>query len=233
RPEPIYVGVGRRPTALAVAPDASRAYVADTLGDAIAVVDLQKARRIADIALGPQPDLTSSQRGEMLFHDAHLSHDGWMSCHRCHSDGHTSGRLADTLADGSFSTPKRVLSLLGAGDTAPWAWNGAMPDLETQVRRSIESTMQGRKPSAQQVGDLVAYLKSLSPPPSRQRLRGILDKAALHRGEAVFAKQACTICHMPPLFTSAKTYEVGLADELGQRKFNPPSLRGLSQGGPF
>ena len=38
-----------------------------------------------------------------------------MSCHSCHTDGHTSGRLADTLGDDTFGTPKRVLSLLGLG----------------------------------------------------------------------------------------------------------------------
>ena len=57
---------------------------------------------------------------------AKLAHDGWFSCHSCHTDGHTNSRLNDSLGDGSFGAPKRVLSLLGVNDTAPWAWNGGI-----------------------------------------------------------------------------------------------------------
>ncbi len=35
------------------------------------------------------------------------------------------------------------------------------------------------------------------------------------------------------MYTSGKTYDVGLADEAGNRTFNPPSLRGVGQGGPY
>jgi cytochrome c peroxidase len=38
---------------------------------------------------------------------------------------------------------------------------------------------------------------------------------------------------MPPTYTSHKSYDVGLTDEVGNREFNPPSLRGVSQGGPY
>ena len=34
-------------------------------------------------------------------------------------------------------------------------------------------------------------------------------------------------------YTSPDAYDVGLADEQGQKKFNPPSLRGVSQGESF
>ncbi|MEO1994427.1 MAG: YVTN family beta-propeller domain-containing protein, partial [Planctomycetaceae bacterium] len=32
-----------------------------------------------------------------------------------------------------------------------------------------------------------------------------------------------------PLYTSAESVDVGLVDENGRRRFNPPSLRGLGQ----
>jgi cytochrome c peroxidase len=60
-----------------------------------------------------------------------------------------------------------------------------------------------------------------------------VDEAAVERGRKVFGKQACSSCHTPPLYTSNKTYDVGLSDQAGQRLFNPPSLRGLSQGSSF
>ena len=60
-----------------------------------------------------------------------------------------------------------------------------------------------------------------------------VDAAAVSRGQAIFEEQACVKCHVPPLYTSAKTYDVGLTDQAGLRMFNPPSLRGVVHGGPF
>jgi YVTN family beta-propeller protein len=222
------VAVGRRPTAVVVAPDGPRAYVANTFGDSVSVLDVRAAKVLAEIPLGPRPPLAASDRGELLFHDARLSHDGWFSCHSCHTDGHTNGQLNDNLSDGSYGTPKRVLSLLGTRDTGPWAWDGRMPDLETQVRTSIASTMQGKPLAAEQVRDLTAYLRTLPPVSGVGRFhRG--DGSAVRRGEKIFAAQGCARCHAPPTFTSAKTYTVWP----GGGAFNPPSLRGVSQGERF
>jgi YVTN family beta-propeller protein len=227
------VPVGRRPTAVVTSPDGRRAYVANTFDDSVAVIDLKSVKVSATVPLGPQAELKPSDRGELLFHDARLSHEGWMSCQSCHTDGHSNGRLADTLGDGTYGTPKRVPSLLGVKDTAPYSWNGAMPDLASQVQKSVETTMRGKKLSAPQLRDLTAYLETLSPPPARARLLGQLDEAAVKRGGEVFGKHGCAICHASPTYTSAKTFDVGLADEAGQKMFNPPSLRGVGQGGPY
>jgi YVTN family beta-propeller protein len=225
--------VGRRPTALAVDAARRRAYVANTFADSISVVDLRGPRVIAEVRLGAVPEPRPEERGELLFHDARLSFEGWYSCQSCHPDGHTNGRLNDNFSDGSFGTPKRVLSLLGTKDTGPWAWNGKMPDLETQVRTSVKSTMQGQNPSAEQVRDLTAYLRTLSPPPGLLKARATIDAESLRRGRKVFAREKCATCHTPPTYTSPKAYDVGLRDEAGGSHFNPPSLRGVSQGGPY
>jgi YVTN family beta-propeller protein len=227
------LAVGQRPTAVLRSPDGKQAYVANTFGDSISVVDVAKGKVRGEIALGPQPQPSAADRGEMLFHDARLAHDGWFSCHSCHTDGHTNGGLADTLGDDSYGAPKRVLSLRGVGDTGPWNWNGRMPDLEGLVRKSIVTTMRGRSPTEEQVQALTAYLRTLAPAPSLARLRGATDDTAERRGRAVFDSQGCATCHVPPTYTSRKTYGVGLTDEVGNRDFNPPSLRGVSQGGPY
>ncbi|HEV3443886.1 MAG TPA: cytochrome c peroxidase [Gemmataceae bacterium] len=228
------VAVGRGPGAIVVGPEGHRAYVANEFSDSVSVVDLPKAKVIAEISLGKQGEVQPRDRGEMLFHDARLAHDGWLSCHSCHTDGHTNGLLNDNLGDGSFGAPKRVLSLLGSGDTAPYAWLGSMPDLESQVRKSILTTMHGRAPSDQQVQDLAAFLRSLPPPPALASLSGHGAKnGAVERGRAIFRDQGCVHCHAPPAYTSSRTYDVGLHDEVGNTHFNPPSLRGVSQGGPY
>jgi YVTN family beta-propeller protein len=222
------VALGGRPTELVVSPDGSRAYVVDELSDTISVVDAKEARRIAQISLGPQPELTLADRGERLFYDGRLSHDGWMSCHSCHTDGHSNGLLNDNLGDGSFGAPKRVLSLLGVGRTGPWAWNGGVEELQAQIKKSVETTMRGRSPKDNDVEALAAFLRTLTspPPPSAAAER---DQAAIKRGRHIFKTRHCDRCHTPPDYTSNATYDVGLKDEFNYRKFNPPSLRGVSQ----
>jgi YVTN family beta-propeller protein len=225
--------VGTGPGAVVTSPDGRRAYVANALSDSVSVVDVGEGKVTATVSLGPRAELKPSDRGELLFRDARLSLEGWMSCQSCHTDGHSSGRLADTLGDGTYGTPKRVPSLLGVKDTAPYAWDGSVPDLAAQVRKSVETTMRGKALSAEQVRDLTAYLESLAPPPARDRLVGKLDETAEGRGRDVFGKQGCTTCHAPPAYTSPKVHDVGLADEAGLKTFNAPSLRGAGQGGPY
>ena len=215
------LGEGRHPTAIASSKDKERAYIADTFGDRILIADLDKREISGQISLGPRRAPTPIERGEELFYDARLSHKGWLSCHSCHTDGHSNGLLSDTFGDGSFGAPKRVLSLIGVGDTAPWGWNGSFTNLEEQVQQSIHSTMGGSVPSEEEVACLTAYVKSLKPSPS-------LVVATAGRGQAIFMKH-CAECHQPPVYTSARTFDVALTDEVGNARFNPPSLRGLSQ----
>jgi YVTN family beta-propeller protein len=228
------VPVGRRPTAVRLSPDGCKAYVANTLDDSISVIDLAAAKVTATIPLGPKPELTLAQQGELLFYDARMSHDGWMSCHSCHSDGHANGERNDNLSDASFGAPKRVLSLLGVRGTLPLAWNGQVQTLRRQIENSLDLTMQREeRATADQIKALAAYVETLEIPPSVAALRGTADQAAIERGRATFARHDCGSCHAPPTFTSPAAYDVGLPDALGNKEFNPPSLRGVSHRGPF
>jgi YVTN family beta-propeller protein len=225
---PRRVVVGGRPMALTASPDASVVYIANALDDTVSVVAIGTGQVVATIALGPQRDLTAAERGERLFFSAKLSHDGWMSCHSCHSDGHTNNLSSDTLGDGSYGAPKRVPSLLGVAATGPWTWTGSITRLEDQAKKSIMTTMQGPKPSDQQVADLTAYLKKLVPP-ADAKTGSAPDPAAAARGKTAFEAHKCASCHVPPEYTSAERFDVGLTDEVGNRMFNPPSLRAASR----
>ena len=226
--------VGRNPVALELSPDGKQAFVANLLDDSVSLVNVEKRETITTISLGPTPELSLAQKGELLFHDGRLSHDNWMSCHSCHTDGHTNGQMNDNLSDRSFGASKRVLSLLGSRDTAPYAWNGSVPNLATQVRTSIEKTMRRDDVTLDdQIDALVAYTQSLELPPSIDELRGRADRAAIERGREVFAKRDCVSCHAGEHYTSADAYDVGLTDKIGNRKFNPPSLRGVGHRGPY
>ncbi|MBC7854026.1 MAG: c-type cytochrome [Pirellulaceae bacterium] len=228
------VPVGKRPVAVKIAPDGNFAFVANMYDDSLSIVSLAERETTATIALGKQTELTQIQQGEVLFHDATLSHDGWMSCHSCHTNGHANGQLNDNLSDLSFGAPKRVLSLLGQKDTAPYAWNGKAKDFAAQIRSSLEKTMQSDEaPQEQQVQSIAAYLGTLELPLPLDVLRGTQDKAAVARGQKIFEQHDCARCHAPPTYTSPDVYDVGLKDKEGNIRFNPPSLRGLSHRGPL
>ena len=228
------VKVPRRPTAVRIAKGGRQAFVASTLDDSISILDLAEKKLVGTIKLGPAPELSLAQQGELLFFDARLSHDGWMSCQSCHTDGHANGQMNDNFSDRSFGAPKRVLSLLGVRDTLPLAWSGQVQTLERQIHNSVESTMQRDDAfPPDQARAIAAYVQTLELPPSLDALRGTADRAAIARGKLVFERRNCAQCHPAPTYTSPVAYDVGLTDAEGNKKFNPPSLRGLSHRGPF
>ncbi|MDA1018013.1 MAG: hypothetical protein O3A00_26590, partial [Planctomycetota bacterium] len=220
--------VGRQPVALAAI--ANDLYVANRFDDTITRIDLKLGRLGETISLGPRPKLSAVDRGQLLFFDARLSHDGWMSCSSCHTDGHTTGLLVDTLGDGDFGAPKRIPSLLGTRDTGPWAWNGSAKTLADQVEASVHSTMLGKKLSEAQTSDLVAYLKGLESPTVDDSVGGHANAMQIRLGSELFKQHGCARCHRPEQrFTMPAVADVGLADENGRRRFNPPSLLGVGQ----
>lgn len=217
------IPVGAFPKAMTITEN--QLYVANRFDDSISVIDLREGKSLQTISLGPSPRLTSEQRGERLFFDARLSHDGWMSCQSCHSEGHTSGLIVDTLGDGDYGAPKLVPSLLGTRDTQPWGWDGSTSLFREQIQKSITTTMHGDPLAAREMEDLAAFLGSLdAPPPPEKR-----DPQLVKEGMAVFHSRGCVDCHAPPAYTTPVTVDVSLLDELQRSTFNPPSLRGVSQ----
>jgi YVTN family beta-propeller protein len=237
------VVVGGRPTELAFAADSKTLYVANYLSDAVQVVDVQSAKLVKTIPLGGPKTLTLVRRGEVLFHEASRSHNQWYSCNTCHSDGHTNGLDFDTLNDGrqDLSTAhlrsrKKVPTLRRVTKTKPWTWHGWQTSLEDSLVESFTQSMQGPKPSSEDLKALVAYLDTLDYPknPFRQPDGGLTPAA--ERGRDVFrsAKAACNTCHGGPELTDGKIHEVGLEErDDAYRGYNPPSLRGLYDKDPY
>lgn len=223
-----YLNVGTKPTDIVVDEESNVAYVCNSLDDSIATIDLESESVTKTIKLAADKERVD-RTGERLFFDASLSLESWMSCHSCHVDGHTSSLLNDNLSDGSFGAPKRILSLLGHGENLPLAWNGSIPSLETQIKKSVKTTMRGANLKADEVESLVEYVKSLPAPPSLAEARGLLDTSLIEKGEKIFEKANCGQCHTPPTFTNDETVSVGSSDAMKNQHFNPPSLIGVSQ----
>jgi cytochrome c peroxidase len=94
-----------------------------------------------------------------------------------------------------------------------------------QISATLVSTMHGESIGKNVVDDLARFVQRLSPPPAARKQA---DETLVEAGQQVFQRLKCNECHRPPEFTSPITRDVGLEDEVGNRKFNPPSLRGLS-----
>lgn len=225
------IAVGRRPTALLSDTENGLLYVANTFSDSISVIRTTPKPTAREVPLGPTPQPLPHVRGEMLFFDARLSHDHWLSCHSCHTEGHTCGLMADTLGDGSYGAAKRIPTLLGVSRTDNWAWNGSIKELQQQIHNSVQTSMHGTDFTGKQANDITAFLHKLSPPPPlKPHPKNEEDGNSLARGRTLFGELKCAKCHVPPLtYTTQGTFEVGLSDEVGNNRFNPPSLRGVGR----
>ncbi len=224
------VALGGRPLAAVFMPESQRVIVANALNDSIQVVDVAAGKLQSSISLGGPKDQDLVRQGEVIFYDAKRSHNQWFSCHTCHTEGHTSGMNFDTLNDDSFGTPKLTPSLRNVAKTGPWTWHGWQKDLGAAVRKSMMDTMYGAEPTKHDIAAVVAFLETLTPPPLPKKS----DPAIAH-GETLFKEKAgCARCHRPPLYTSPQIYDVKL-DSGGSpyQGFNPPSLLGLSERGPY
>ncbi len=229
------IALGGRPVAVAIRQTkvGHEAIVANQLLDCVQVIDLASGKIVRTLSLneGKEPVQDSVRRGEVIFYDARRSHHQWFSCHTCHPDGHTAGRTFDTLADESFGNAKMTPTLRGVGSTAPWGWHGAKESLAQSVEDSLNETLfSTKKPSADEVRDLVSFLKTLDHPKNPKRS----TEAAQRGGELFRGKANCVRCHQGETFTTPKSYEVGLeADGSPFEFWNPPSLRGVVDRSPL
>jgi DNA-binding beta-propeller fold protein YncE len=227
----VTVEVGLCPTAVSFDPTGRYFVTADSMSDTLTVIKLDDLSQVATVRLGSGPTSpTAAQRGELSFHDGRNAMDLWMSCASCHPSGHTTGFNFDTQADGGYGAAKNIPSLLGSPTTPPYNWTGKTATLPAQIHKSLRTTMQGPGLADPRVADILAYLVELplAAPVDAQ------TSAPARRGTKVFEARRCQQCHVPPTYTLAAVKDVGLDDGTGHnQKFNPPSLRGVSQSAPY
>ena len=210
--------------------DGHQVLIANYLQDALQLVDITSGELTRTIRLGGPSTPDAARRGAAIFYDADRSHHSWFSCHSCHTDGHTSGQIWDTVNDDSVDTYKLAPSLRGVTHTGPWTWHGWQTSLSDAMHKSMTDTLNSPQSLAPgEAQDLLAFLRSLRPPPNPRRTpNGGLTPSA-QRGQRIFhGRGGCVACHPPPHFTSPTTYDVGLGNFRDMFDgYNPPSLRGL------
>ncbi len=225
---------GNGPRSLAII--GSQLLVADYFSDTVERIDLQaRPMKAVTVALGPPRVLSAVRRGEMLFNDATISFQGWLSCASCHShDARVDGLNWDLLNDG-IGNPKNTRSLLWAHRTPPAMSTGVRETAETAVRAGLSHILFSVQSEDVAVA-LDCYLRSLEPLPSPQLEGGRLSAAAL-RGEIVFRSPqvGCAGCHSGGLRTDLKAHDVGTTGRFdqGQVLFDTPALVELWRTAPF
>ncbi len=208
-----------------------RAYVAEYFTDSVSVVDLNKAVLLESHALGERVTRTAERQGELFFNDASLCFQQWQSCATCHPDARTDGLNWDLLNDG-MGNPKNTRSMLRAHETPPAMVTGIRPDAETAVRAGIRHIQFVVRPEAD-ARALDAYLRSLEPVPSPQRVAGQLSDAA-RRGQALFTTVGCIRCHHGPNHTDMKTHRVGSGQGRDvDQTFDTPALVEIWRTAPY
>ena len=247
---------GRGPRGLATVD--SKVYVAQHFSDSIAEVDIEievPATRsseayvtryyrdptveaevsdtIGTIALGPSPQLTLERRGELLFHDATICYQQWVSCASCHPDGRGDSLNWDLMND-SVGNPKNTKSMLLSHGTPPSMAEGVRATAQVAVRSGLEHILFAERPEDEATA-IDAYLTSLRPVPSPYLNNGRLSPAA-ERGRQLFQSEriACHRCHPAPLYTDLRSHNVGTRRRNEYKdRFDTPTLGEVWRTAPY
>jgi YVTN family beta-propeller protein len=241
------ISVGLAPKGLALSPDGSRLYVANRNDDTISVVDTAARKTVSTIALGGPGTLTPERRGERLFFSARFGFQGHFGCANCHLEATFDGVSWDLEPDGFGKDIVDNRLLEDIKDTAPYKWNGANPDLETECGPRTEKFFyRSQSYTRDELEDLVAFIKALPLRPNRYRLANGELTPAQERGKAIFERtrgkngkpipesNQCAACHSGPHYTNQKLADVGSGkwtDRSGV--FDVPQLSNIALTAPY
>ncbi len=242
-----HISTGRSPRGVAVTPDGQAAFVADSLDDALTVIDLARLEAVARVDLGGPKEITKARHGERLFHNASITFHRQYSCHSCHPDGHVDGLTYDIEADGIGISPVDNRTLRGILDTAPFKWEGTNPSLARQCGARLSVFFTRLQPfTPEQLAAVDYYITTIPRPPNRYRPLGAPLTPAQRRGKEVFertmtadgrvvpAEGRCLTCHPPPYYTNRQRFDVGTRHAHDrQGRFDVPHLNNIYDSAPY
>ncbi len=160
--------------------------------------------------------------GHSLFHLASQP-GGSLACASCHPEGRDDGRVWSFTNIGLRRTQSLVGGLL---PTAPFHWEGDLPDLDALVLDVFTKRMGGLVEDSAHVAALARFLEAIprvpvSPSPA---------SPSLANGRALFESPelGCTACHDGPHLTNNATVDVGTG-----MAFQVPSLIGVGLRPPY
>jgi YVTN family beta-propeller protein len=241
------IAVGRSPKGMALSPDGAWLYVANRLDDTVSVIDTAARKVARTISLGGPTETTPQRRGERLFFDASFAFHGGISCSNCHLESTFDGLQWDLEPDGFGKDIVDNRLLEDVEGTEPFKWNGGNPDLETECGpRTEKFFFRSQSYSPGQLGDLVAYIKSIPARPNRYRLPNGELTGAQERGKDVFERterkdrspipqtNQCGFCHAGRHYTNQAQLDVG-SGKWSDRSpvFDVPQLTNIALTAPY
>ncbi|HEY5920303.1 MAG TPA: cytochrome c [Kofleriaceae bacterium] len=156
--------------------------------------------------------------GRELFH---RETSAGIACASCHPEGRDDGGVWTFEGLGQRRTQSLAGSILSRG---PYHWGADMDSLPALLDDVFTMRMGGGFVEPEVADALGAWLDRIQPP------RGVVvDAGAVARGQALFMAeaQACTSCHVGPLYTNNQVVDVG------HGKVKVPSLLGIGGRAPF
>ena len=226
---------GMCPKGIAVSPADGSVYVPNYFSESVAVLDPKTCEVTAEIRVGPPLEMTVERKGEFLFHSARLCFQQWLSCTSCHPEVRADGVNWDLLNDG-MTNPKNAKSLVGSWQTPPAMSLGVRARMEVAVEKGF-LFIQFHTPRKEELEAVRAYLRSVPfiPSPWHRNPNRSLDAKA-KRGQKVFEKANCGMCHPAPLYTNLQMFDVGTQskrDFAKHTEFDTPTLLEMYRTGPY
>ncbi len=229
------VGVGARPTGIAVSGDLRKAYVHNALDYTVSVVENVNGKLTqSDVIAFAQSDLAPDvDRGRRLFYsavDPRVTQPelGGVSCSSGHPEGRTDAltwslpsttSISDPWAPRTPLAPRNTPALWGVMHTAPYHWDGSSSDLSI-FSTGMVTQMGGGGLDQRDVSDLSAFMNTLQVPDHPSQ--GANAAGLLARGQQLFAA-SCGNCHSGDELT----------DGLRHAGFDTPTLRGVFATAPY
>lgn len=216
----------------------TKIYCGGYFSDSIEIIDLDPEIRSKSVIIAPSLPMTKSRKGEMLFYDATLCYQKWQSCASCHPGNARVDALNWDLLNDGMGNPKNTKSLLLSHQTPPAMITGVRDSAETAVRAGIRYIQFSVRPEADAVA-IDEYLKSLEPLQSPYLVKdpktgkpGLSQSAK--RGEDIFKQAGCASCHVAPLYTDLKKYNVGTGRNKDKEiEFDTPTLIEVWRTAPY
>ena len=259
----VDIFVGTNPRGVVIHPKGHEAYTVNFASGDLSIVDLKKSQTTRLFSLGPpERDRLSrlARQGKELFYTTQRVDtvaDFWFTCGTCHPDGRTDG-VTWNFSNGPRSTPVLAASL----DTLPLHFDGdrdEFSDFEHTVRDLQGGFSLDRKKLKPALGEpsskplahgwraMEAYIREGVDSPRVPPIKTEEEEM----GRKVFISFGCDTCHggewfAPDSIDQSRTVANGQVtdtlenintkterDLLGDGSFDPPSLWGLAQTGPY
>jgi hypothetical protein len=150
----------------------------------------------------------------------HRNAEAGLSCAGCHPGGTDDGHVWRFEDQG----PRRTQPIdIGLEGTAPFHWDGLLPDVSELMSQVFVDRMGGVYQSPERKDALERWLFALRPPARDP----VVDPERVLRGRRLFEsfEVGCADCHRGPRLTDNNSYDVATG-EPGE-KFQVPSLIGL------